>query len=93
VEQLAKDAGKKVLLALNKIGEYSTFFFGVIFEFIFSFSSFLDTCPRKALTAWVAHLRTQCFALMFRSASAFLPKGPTMQDPWLKKAKRRPKIP
>jgi nuclear GTP-binding protein len=31
VEQLAKDAEKKVLLVLNKIGEYSTLFLGVIF--------------------------------------------------------------
>ena len=32
VEQLAKDAGKKVLLVLNKIGEYSLGF-GLILEF------------------------------------------------------------
>lgn len=30
VEQLLKDAGKKVLLVLNKIGEYSTFLGGMI---------------------------------------------------------------
>lgn len=35
VERLAKDAGKKVLLVLNKIGEYSTFFGFIICSFRF----------------------------------------------------------
>ena len=51
----------------------------------------LDACPREALTAWAAHLRTQCPALMFRSATAFLPEGPTMQDPLIKKVKGKGK--
>ena len=51
----------------------------------------LDTCPREALTAWAAHLRMQYPALMFRSATAFLPEGPTMQDPLVKKVKGKGK--
>jgi len=33
----------------------------------------------------------QCPALMFRSATAFLPEGPTMQDPLIKKVKGKGK--
>jgi hypothetical protein len=51
----------------------------------------LDICPREALTAWAAHLRAQCPVLMFRSATAFLPEGPTMQDPLYKKVKGKGK--
>lgn len=40
VEQLSKDAGKKVFLVLNKIGEYSTFFWGNDFGFITIICSF-----------------------------------------------------
>ena len=55
------------------------------------FYCFLDTCPREALNAWAVHLRTECPALMFRSATAFLPEGPTLQDPLVKKVKGKGK--
>ena len=45
VEQLAKDAKKKVLLVLNKIGEYSTLILGFIICSLFlSHSFFLFRC-------------------------------------------------
>ncbi|GBE79130.1 hypothetical protein BKA93DRAFT_139941 [Sparassis latifolia] len=35
----------------------------------------VDACPREAIVSWVATLRGQCPTVLFRSASAFLPKA------------------
>ncbi|KAI0643674.1 P-loop containing nucleoside triphosphate hydrolase protein [Trametes meyenii] len=51
LETLARDAGKRVLLVLNKV----------------------DACPREAVEAWAAVLRTEHPTVLFRSASACLP--------------------
>lgn len=36
----------------------------------------LDACPREAVASWNAYLRSEYPALLFRSATAFLPAGP-----------------
>ncbi|GLB33406.1 putative GNL3L/Grn1 putative GTPase [Lyophyllum shimeji] len=36
----------------------------------------IDTCPREAIAAWAAYLRSQHPTALFRSAAAFLPAGP-----------------
>lgn len=36
----------------------------------------IDACPREAVASWTAYLRSEYPALLFRSATAFLPAGP-----------------
>lgn len=36
----------------------------------------IDACPREAVASWTAYLRSEYPALLFRSATAFLPTGP-----------------
>ncbi|KAF8164819.1 hypothetical protein B0H34DRAFT_779894 [Crassisporium funariophilum] len=69
VEELAREAGKKVVLVVNKI----------------------DTCPRESLASWAGHLRTQHPTFLFRSSTSFLPEGPAILDPLLKKGKGKSK--
>ena len=73
LETLAKENGKKMLLVVNKIGTLS-------FRDVFSGKELdrprLDACPREAVASWTAYLRSEYPALLFRSATAFLPAGP-----------------
>lgn len=79
IEDAAMQAGKKLLLVLNKIGALPMP--GTMFKlsdhdyFRSSPCPLSDTCPRESIVAWSKELRAQHPTLLFRSASAFLPEG------------------
>jgi len=53
-----------------------------------------DRCPREAVAAWAGYLRTEQPALLFPSASSFLPEGQTSQpSPQPKKPRGKAKTP
>jgi len=89
IEQLTSEMGKKLLLIVNKIGQLKCLcFFFFVDLFILKI---IDTCPREAVASWSQYLRTEKQALLFRSASSFLPEA---QDvPQVKKGKGKAKIP
>lgn len=69
LEELVKaQPGQKIMLVLNKIGGPAS-----CTLYFLTDVRLLDTCPREAVVAWAAHLRTQHPTFIFRSASSFLP--------------------
>ncbi|KAF4616168.1 hypothetical protein D9613_011422 [Agrocybe pediades] len=54
----------------------------------------IDACPREAVASWSQYLRSEQQALLFRSASSFLPEAfASSEVPQTKKGKGKAKIP
>lgn len=89
-EAAAAKSGRKILLILNKIGEY---LMSCVYLIHWKENLYIDTCPREALESWAAHLRTQHPTLFFRSATSFLPAGPELVTMVNGKVKGKEKAP
>ena len=92
IEDLGNELGKKVLLVVNKIGEFDAEIHEM--ESVSLTWLFTDTCPREAVASWSSYLRSQHPTFLFRSATSFLPENPvTQSQPQVKKGKAKAKVP
>lgn len=92
IEDLGGELGKKVVLVVNKIGEFDAEIHEL--ESVSLIWLFADTCPREAVASWSSYLRSQHPTFLFRSATSFLPEIPvTQSQPQVKKGKAKAKIP
>ena len=92
IEDLGSELGKKVLLVVNKIGEFDAEIHEM--ESASLTRLFTDTCPREAVASWSSYLRSQHPTFLFRSATSFLPENSVAQSqPQVKKGKAKAKVP